>query len=172
MYFPGTIIELGEFNLNPILEWAETAPENYWTQYPFREKGKTHQFTQSIFILYDERGIKERKQEFFDKFMPIVLEARQRVFSRLVLDLSLKRLLIVRMQPNSFIRPHKDSGTHLETTWRCHFALRTHPNVKFTVGDDTRHFEQNHGYIINNQKRHSVVNDSDITRIHMIMDFG
>ena len=51
-----------------------------------------------------------------------------------------------------------------------HIPLISHPDVKFTLDHKDYYLEPGHGYEINNQIIHEVRNESNIDRLHMIID--
>lgn len=84
-------------------------------------------------------------------------------------------VFLVRMQANTVIPVHVDS-LDMETQGlggllRCHIPIVTHPDVLFTVGNETKHLEEGTLYSIDNfLTPHGVENNSDVDRIHMILD--
>ena len=68
------------------------------------------------------------------------------------------------------IPEHVDEGKMLTTHHRIHIPLVSDPAVKFTLDHKDYYLEPGHGYEINNQLLHEVKNESNIARIHMIID--
>ena len=77
---------------------------------------------------------------------------------------------IIKMLPNSKIFKHVDGGTLLHYGRRCHIPIVTHPDITFTVFNNSLHMEESGWYEINNTLPHSVSNPTDIERIHLIVD--
>jgi hypothetical protein len=77
---------------------------------------------------------------------------------------------IVSMNPKSRIRVHKDRGDMLYLARRFHVPLKTNKQAFFTVEDENFHLSEGKLYELNNIKYHGVRNDSDESRIHLIID--
>jgi hypothetical protein len=80
------------------------------------------------------------------------------------------RVEFVNMLAHTSIRPHLDGGDMLNVSRRCHIPIITNPDVSFTVLDNTVNMEEGYCYEINNGMLHSVKNDSDFDRVHLIID--
>ena len=80
------------------------------------------------------------------------------------------RVEVVKLKANTNIRTHVDGGTMLAVARRCHIPIITNKDVFFTVYKDTVNMKEGVIYEINNSMPHSVLNDSDHDRIHIIID--
>lgn len=80
------------------------------------------------------------------------------------------RCEIIKLAGKSEILKHTDGGAILHYSRRVHIPLITHPDITFTVMNDTTHMKTGGWYEINNQMPHSVSNPTDIERIHVIID--
>ena len=78
--------------------------------------------------------------------------------------------MIVKLLPNSEVLPHVDSGIVLEKTRRFHLPIKTNSNVKFYSEQNEFYLKPNFWYELQNKKVHSVKNNSDEDRIHLICD--
>lgn len=173
MKFNGNIIELGKVNLSNMDEWVTSQSPEEWDRINFRQTAyKTHVNTESIFILYNERGLQEKNDEFLTTYFNELKAIHKTVEEKLNKNLKVKRIIIPKLKQYGFIKRHVDSGPFLTTHWRCHFPIVTNDNVIFFVGNQEINMKANHGYIINNQRRHGVSNNSPFDRYHLIMDFG
>jgi quercetin dioxygenase-like cupin family protein len=82
------------------------------------------------------------------------------------------RAILVNLPAHKSIPPHIDSGKSLEIPRRLHIPIVTNPDCYFTVGSISKQMKEGEVWEINNDKRqHSVVNDGDTDRIHLIVDF-
>lgn len=84
-------------------------------------------------------------------------------------DTDIARIQYTRLHPGEVIPPHADGGI-LAEMHRLHLPLKSHPDVKFRIGEDDHYLKEGHLYELNNQIRHSVENNADIDRIHLIVD--
>lgn len=80
------------------------------------------------------------------------------------------RAEVITMNPYSRIRTHKDRGDILFLGRRIHIPIKTNDKVIFKVNEDSLHMKASNMYEINNSKYHSVVNNSNEDRIHLIID--
>ena len=78
---------------------------------------------------------------------------------------------LMEMGPGSTIKLHKDRGTSFEGgTARIHVPIMTAPAVLFTVEDEDVHFSVGNAWYLNASCLHGVRNESDIPRIHLMLD--
>jgi len=82
----------------------------------------------------------------------------------------LGRAMIVKLKAGGIITPHADTGDYPEYYNRYHLPLISPEGCMFTVGDTTMNMREGLLYLIDNQQVHSVHNDSDTDRIHLIVD--
>jgi hypothetical protein len=80
------------------------------------------------------------------------------------------RAEIIKMLKNTKIRKHVDKGEMLSVSRRCHIPIITNPNVFFTVFNNTVNMEEGYCYEINNCLPHAVENNSNLDRVHIIID--
>ena len=84
----------------------------------------------------------------------------------------LLRAMFVKLLGNSHIDPHVDLGQNMVVTHRVHIPIQTNPHCFMTVGETSKNLNQFEIWEINNtEKKHSVINDSNEERIHLIVDF-
>lgn len=72
---------------------------------------------------------------------------------------------------NTEIEPHDDYGDMFEKSHRIHIPLITNENVLFNIEEKSFHFSSGEVIEINNLKSHSVQNNSNFDRIHLIIDY-
>jgi hypothetical protein len=77
---------------------------------------------------------------------------------------------IVKLKAGTKIRKHVDGGTSLHYSRRIHVPIITNQNVYFTVNNEKINMIESQGYEINNTLPHSVENNSDLDRVHIIID--
>lgn len=85
----------------------------------------------------------------------------------------IKRAFFARLRAGGKIPRHKDVGTISKKTHRIHVPVVTSPGCVFTVGDELMHIPYGEVWVIDNTDRyHSIENNSNIDRIHLIVDIG
>lgn len=77
---------------------------------------------------------------------------------------------IVSMNPRSRIRTHKDVGDALYLLRRFHVPIKTNNQAFFIVEDEQFFLREGIAYELNNSKYHSVKNNGEESRIHLIVD--
>jgi hypothetical protein len=103
-------------------------------------------------------------EDIFSLVYPIILELEKRMVGVSA------RVLLIKLNANSKVFVHKDSGDYLSTVRRFHIPIITNEKVSYTVGGETIHMPEGSCYEINNLRLHSVDNDSDYDRIHLLID--
>lgn len=103
---------------------------------------------------------------------PISQAIIENIYSYLesVYDGKVVRCEIVKMHGAGEIPPHIDSGEFLTLARRVHIPLVTNKGVLFSVLNSSINMEVGSWYEINNSLPHSVINNSDLDRIHIIID--
>ena len=79
------------------------------------------------------------------------------------------RVQLASLPPGEKIAPHKDIGI-LTKIHRLHIPIITSDNVHFYVKQNRYHLKTSHLYELNNAVVHSVYNQSDIERVHLLID--
>jgi len=80
------------------------------------------------------------------------------------------RVLLIKLEANKDVATHVDNGDYLSTVRRFHIPLITNDLVSYTVNNETIHMKKSECWEINNLKYHSVKNDGDQDRIHLLID--
>ena len=81
------------------------------------------------------------------------------------------RANLVRLNPGGSIDPHQDKNFSLAHSHRIHIPLITNPRVEFVVHNERRYLAEGEVVEINNRRMHSVSNDSDVARVHLLLDW-
>jgi hypothetical protein len=118
--------------------------------------------------LYWERGTPFSK-ELLDKETYALLEDIVKQLEDRMIGQS-ARILLIKLNANSKVFVHKDSGDYLSNVRRFHIPLITNEKVSYTVGGEEIHMEEGKCYEINNLKLHSVDNNSEYDRVHLLID--
>lgn len=82
----------------------------------------------------------------------------------------LARVLIVKLKPGGVIDPHEDTGRYAKAYSRFHLVIKSEPGNTFTCEDETVHMQAGELWWFNHRGEHTVRNDSDEDRIHLIFD--
>jgi hypothetical protein len=78
--------------------------------------------------------------------------------------------MIVKLFSDNNILPHSDESPYLSSVRRHHIPLKTNKDVKFIINDEEMHLGIGECWEINNNRIHSVINNSKEDRIHLMID--
>ena len=174
MDFDGNFRLLGKVDGSLLCDQVAALTEDDWASDSFRQKQfVVHQQTQSIPLVFDNdwRFGAPTRQPFFAQFELALAPIVSHVGRLFEPESYLLRLLLTRLPAGCSISEHVDKGLSLRLVHRLHIPLQSKGNVMFTVGEQTRSLPVGEIWEINNCRAHSVVNESDVDRIHLIMDW-
>jgi hypothetical protein len=143
--------------------------------------GSAHGDTESIFLRWAES---QTLEAVFNEIPAIDYPALEQlpevrpILARIV-DLlgtsAIGRILIVKLRPGGFITPHIDEGAYADHYERFHLVLESGIGNAFFV-----EFEPDHSEVaymkpgelwwFDHKRKHWVINDSQVSRIHLIID--
>ena len=99
-------------------------------------------------------------------------QAREIIFDlmRFVQATQIGRVVISKLPPGGRIEPHVDQGSPATFYQRFQVTLQAGPGCNFIIEDEQVSFKPGEIWLINNKAEHSVVNNSSIDRIAMVVD--
>jgi hypothetical protein len=169
-----------DLDISKYRTFIEDLSEDAWNSWVERQAmanwaGK-HRNTHSIKVQWVPINLSDAKLEYIDRnefYYNETISLLGDVFSQLekMYDGIVYRIVVVRLQANSFVEQHRDTGYSFEKHHRFHIPLVTNTDCIFKCGLDEMHMEEGSIYEINNQLTHSVVNNGP-ARIHMIIDIA
>lgn len=80
------------------------------------------------------------------------------------------RVMLVSLKPGGRITPHWDAGLYADHFDRFHVALQSDAGNAFTVDDASVHMADGEAWWFNHQLEHTVRNESQRERVHLIID--
>lgn len=81
------------------------------------------------------------------------------------------RCVVAQLSPGSNILPHLDPGLGFSIPHRIHWVLWTNAHTFFEIDGRRLHLGSGEVWEIDNKKVHSVRNDGETDRIHVIVDY-
>lgn len=144
-----------------------------WDDYVFRQTKLYGQSeTKTIPLIWSEDFKKNTKWKSYELFQDILIEIENSL-NKIIADGKIEVALLINLPKNKKILPHVDSGyEHFFKTKRIHIPILTNDKCNFIVGDETIQMKEGEIWEINNsQKIHSVNNDGDNDRIHLLIDY-
>jgi hypothetical protein len=82
-----------------------------------------------------------------------------------------KRIILTKLNANSNIDMHQDLGASLKNCIRTHIPIITNSDVYFIVDGESKNMKVGEIWEIDNSKPHMVMNESNIDRVHLIIDY-
>ena len=165
MKLPTPFIRLPvQFDAERLAHELSQFSENDWTNHPLNYKGN------SALRLISMDG--EENDAVAGEMMPTThlrkCEYVQQVLSSFKSVLSRSRFM--RLGPGEIVPPHCDINYHWTNRTRIHIPIITHPDVQFVCDDQSVNMAEGQAWIFDNWRRHCVKNNSNITRIHLVVD--
>ena len=105
-----------------------------------------------------------KDQNIFDLVSPIVKDLES------IYGGTSGRVLLIKLESNKDVPEHTDKGDYLSTVKRFHIPIITNDSVYYTVNGEKINMKCGECWEINNLKPHSVLNDSSIDRVHLLID--
>jgi len=171
-------------NVDPLLNSLASHPA-LWEEITERQTtpGSPHKYTRSIFL----RWAKDLTIEsVFTDLQAIDYHAFQKLDgARELVDAVLKlagsshehlgRVMIAELAPGGWIHPHSDEGEYADHFERFHLPLQSEPGNTFMVDllpgcGEYVHMLPGEVWNFNHKRVHTLFNDSDKPRIHLIVD--
>lgn len=168
--------KIGDFDVTDIKRLVSDLTDEQWLENTTRQKyfKTVHSSTQTYFLA-DCSLDWEAKDGHQTQLIRPESEMWQAVYPIVKLledyhDGKVGRVIIPKLFAGTKIPPHKDSGEYLELVRRHHIAIITNDDIFFSVDDETINMKEGEIWEINNNLDHAVDNNSDIDRVHLIID--
>lgn len=156
-------IDLGAVDIDAIAHYVNSLTLADWQKDMSRQaRYKEHQQTQTVFIRFMGRDF-PRAAEFLPILDPIL--------AHLPGLHDLQSCFLVKLPAGREVSPHDDIGEYFARIHRYHIPIVTNDQVRFQLGNLHLHLETGRLYEINNcSGLHSVRNEGDADRVHLIFD--
>lgn len=148
-----------------------------WDEHDIRQSlFEMHKETQTLEVMWDMESFQTDKigkiHSNYDKLnMESFLKKIKPIYELNCGEGYFIRILFVKLKANSNITPHVDAGDSLTNCKRTHIPIITNSKVTFTIGGETKYLKEGEIWEIDNTKEHSVTNNSNIDRIHLLIDY-
>ena len=169
--------EIFDYNILNLKDKVLSIPEEEWFKFEKRnESYEEHKSTHAICIYSeaddeDEVYAEKIKNDELLKLFNDELKSLNAEYLNVYKQGRMSRILLARLDENSKIPFHGDSGKHLNYCRRTHIPIVTNENTDFYVDAEKYNFKEGVVYEFDNTRIHSVYNNSDQKRIHMIIDW-
>jgi quercetin dioxygenase-like cupin family protein len=167
------------YPIDEVSKLTDQLTDQDWNQWGFRQTTwDVHAQTRTIPIAVNSSWTRPSELYTFDRdshWWPM-FEQHVAALEAILLEHHgsgyLLQFILVKLLAHREIPAHRDSGWLLEANHRYHIAVKTDPRVQFTVGNECIHMHAGEIWEINNSEQHSVVNASDLDRLHIIADWS
>lgn len=164
---------------------AELESELWENEGTRQQRYEAHRDAQSILLVHDSdfRHINPTRHPALQTFEPVIrpilgITADFYDESPKGRELSKKfgigyfiRATLARLMPGASIAEHRDMNFSFAHSHRVHVPIITNDQVRFTVGGETLVIPEGEIYEINNRRAHSVCNEGNEPRVHLILDY-
>ena len=164
---------LFEYPVSSIQTYLKENWSDLWKDIPERKEWYAQEYT-DITLLYN---LPDSLTEVFGKFFINTKLIEKIGLEDLFISLSnhtnkrLARAMFIKLPAKKSIATHIDRGYHLENCERIHLPIITDDKVKFIINENVYPMPAGTLSKINNNLPHSVENNSNIDRVHLVMDF-
>lgn len=164
---------IGKIEAKGILNFVNELSEEEWDQWNLRQKVfDVHSATKSFPLSWCEEisnkqfhvKIFHQENKIWNHIQPIVYALEKKYVGECV------NIMFARLLPYKSIKRHSDTSHLLKSVHRIHIPILTNENIKFYIDDVNFYLKSGYIYEINNIKCHSVVNLSNLDRVHLIID--
>lgn len=166
---------LGSTNVDSLIERVLQIPDSAWDHENTNKPNKYKPLGETKHIPF--RFVKSFDNVFESEDKPLWSEWRDDLLSFMdpaakalgYTEYSFPRVMLAKMPAGGTINPHVDV-TDSYFIHKIHIPLTTNPQTIFTVDDKTMHMKVGKVIEVNNKRFHSVTNDGDSERIHLIFE--
>lgn len=169
---------LSKIDVTGLKNKIKELPNEVWDEHTLRQTiSKVHRHTQTLEIMWDIESLQTNKigkihSNYYKLDMKSFLNKIKPIYESNYGNGYFVRVLLVKLKSNTNIATHKDSGESLINCKRTHIPIITNKLVLFTINNEKKHLSEGEIWEIDNTKEHSVSNDSNEDRIHLIVDYN
>lgn len=159
-------------NFKSLLNKVLLFDESDWKSYKKRNSGVAAEYSDTIPIVYDPKlQINSNlKHEHYDNFITHIDDVLSMISNEFGV-VSVKQAIMTRLCSGAEIKKHKDVGPITKVTKRIHVPIITNKDCIFTIQDKSMNLKQGEIWLIDNTNMyHSVANNGDNDRVHLIID--
>lgn len=104
------------------------------------------------------------KQEHYDELVPILEQLL------LLFPGTIARIMYINLPSGKFVPMHQDGGWYLLNVRRFHIPIITNDSVIYSIAGEEKVMKEGECWEINNNNPHSVYNNGNTDRIHLVVD--
>jgi len=164
----------GNFNVSAIADQLYKYPDDWFLNQERQNTFKAHKETYSIPIYdYDfDWRINEPYSVIRNTNQPVMIELISPIVKTFeqIHDGKIGKCMFISLPAHKNVEEHNDLGEYLGVVRRHHIAITTNDNALFFVNKESKNMKTGECWEINNSHRHSVQNNGDTERIHLMFD--
>ena len=167
--------ELGTLDIDALRDIILAQDREAWLEQQHRQDAyEEHRATESIVLIFCDGWpeITVSKEPGWDRLwqqaVPVMTDIIARCYQP---GGTIIRAMAANLLPRGRIRPHFDAHPSFRNSHRIHVPITSNRRVRFMIDGRPYRLEVGQAYELNNQKTHSVINNSDEERITFIFDY-
>ena len=171
--------ELGLVDISSIKDDILNLSEEYWEMYDRIKPNSFGVFTGStqhiVFKFIDDYDAAFPNfieypiwHEWKDKLEPIMKAVTAQYGYT---ESTFGKIMLAKLRRGAKIGLHEDTPLSSAYPHKIHIPIKTNPQVKFFIDDQTYHLEVGKAYEVNNRTIHGGANEGDCDRIHLIFTY-
>lgn len=167
---------IGNYNISSLLLLLNKKSKKDWEYWTTKQiKYEAHNQTETIPLLVVERygyygETVGAETKFYLEFQVEILKIKS-IIEKKYGNGDILGIEIAKLPKKSKVHEHRDSGISLVKNPRIHLVLSTNADVIFKVDGEPKNMRIGELWEINNTAIHSVENNGNTDRIHMIIDY-
>lgn len=164
----------GNFDISQISKHLDTYSNEWFLNNSRQQTSVVHKETTSVFI-YDHAAIWSIKEKFnpiknnsqpqMEKLLQPIIDHLEKIHNGKV-----GKCLFIKLPAGKNVLEHSDQMDYLGAVRRHHLAIQTNENVLFFVNNESKNMQVGDCWEINNSLKHSVINNGNTDRIHLLID--
>lgn len=164
----------GNFDVSKILDHLSTYSDEWFENAERQTIYEVHKETNTIFVydhdnswsLGDDYDLKiNQNQSAMSNLVSPIVDSLEKIH-----DGKVGKCVFIKLPPSKKVGKHRDSRDYLGAVRRHHIAITTNDNVLFFVNEESKNMKVGECWEINNNQLHSVENNGDTERIHLMID--
>lgn len=143
-----------------------------WDAYEFRQKTySVHSKTKTIPLMWDEQKTNINYWSNYELFKYDINEIELLLNTTIGTGV-IETAILINLPKNQKIDSHYDTGDYFSKRNRIHIPIITNDECFFKIDGETKTMKEGEVWEINNnEKEHSVENNGNEDRIHLLIDF-
>jgi hypothetical protein len=165
---------IGKIKVDSFKNKIDKFNNKLWDSFTFRQKTfEVHKETKTIPLIFDtDFRLNDptylEEYEIFKNEFKVIKNKLVKIYGKGYII----RAILVSLKSNSKIDKHIDTGKSLSICHRVHIPIITNKDILFDIDNEIKNLKEGEMWEINNsEKLHSVINNGNIDRIHLIVDW-